>query len=731
MLIELVTAEAILEPMARTRRSLVAPDSPSLAVDQHPRASSDSSLSSPPPSLPPSPLQVALPLPSVKRLTRASRTLSSLPSTPDPTPGPSIFPEGLVGHISQREKPRRKFFRQFKARALQLPKRGRSPAPVVPMEKILRALGDGELEKKEGLSLKKYPQDYEEEKASKGKGKKRATPSDEDTAEEAKPAPKPQRVSKSYLSSGLYCQEEKPITSQTLVARVLKAREEENKADKLRKAEERKTKGRRSEPMRPTEEGVRTTRARVSLSSSARPPQMPTEVDPKNDVKKDSVTVQTDRPILPPLPYDFGYTLFFGKQHDFELPYNIKEEFAKGVLDGKKKPDGFTKIRANIYPERQKIASDIKAVCKCDSTSNCGEQCINRIMSYLCGKGCPCAEGCENRSLNRRKGPSYKVTYMGARGFGIVITEDVSKGDFIMDYRGEVIDLDTFRDRICTTYRLTKNYYALSYSPNEVIDAGLRGNDARFINHGCAPNLEVRKYQTLGDGWEEYEVGMWASRDIKKGEELFYDYNFEHFSAQPLGSQTRCACGAPNCTGYFGRRPAQSSTMPVASAESRGQAPESHERGQRSGKPVPSEGKMGRRQHLHPVTSASASASRSRRTVVVSASTLSAPSLIRSSSTSSNDVPLRTPEPIIVEVQPTDDAVRESADGDARLIRGGRKRKSAPVPIGQEKGGERAMKKKRSFLVPSVVITTASKHAVHGSAEDQQGGRRRSTRGKA
>lgn len=48
----------------------------------------------------------------------------------------------------------------------------------------------------------------------------------------------------------------------------------------------------------------------------------------------------------------------------------------------------------------------------------------------------------------------------------------------------------------------------------------MRGNDARYINHGCAPNLEVRKYTTMGDGVEEYEVGFWASRDIEMGEEV-------------------------------------------------------------------------------------------------------------------------------------------------------------------------------------------------------------------
>lgn len=48
----------------------------------------------------------------------------------------------------------------------------------------------------------------------------------------------------------------------------------------------------------------------------------------------------------------------------------------------------------------------------------------------------------------------------------------------------------------------------------------MRGNDARFINHGCDPNVEVRKLQTLGDGFEEFEIGMWAKRDIKQGEEV-------------------------------------------------------------------------------------------------------------------------------------------------------------------------------------------------------------------
>ena len=50
-----------------------------------------------------------------------------------------------------------------------------------------------------------------------------------------------------------------------------------------------------------------------------------------------------------------------------------------------------------------------------------------------------------------------------------------------------------------------------------VIDAGVGGNVARFINHSCQPNcyIDIKK----GVIW------IRAARTIRKGEELTYDYN--------------------------------------------------------------------------------------------------------------------------------------------------------------------------------------------------------------
>lgn len=132
-------------------------------------------------------------------------------------------------------------------------------------------------------------------------------------------------------------------------------------------------------------------------------------------------------------------------------------------------------------------------------------------------------------------------------------------------------DGSTYHERCQTDYASSKNFYALAYDQYEVIDAvghrqgatdlqGMRGNAARFINHSCDPNLEVHKLQTLGDGLEEFEVGMWAKRDIPQGQQvsrqmtllrqLSYDYNFDVGVAEPIP----CRCGASNCAGLLGKK---------------------------------------------------------------------------------------------------------------------------------------------------------------------------------
>ena len=76
-----------------------------------------------------------------------------------------------------------------------------------------------------------------------------------------------------------------------------------------------------------------------------------------------------------------------------------------------------------------------------------------------------------------------------------------------------------------------------------MIDAGVDGNDARFINHSCDPNCE-----TVIEGGR---VFIEALRTIQPGEELGYEYGLTWESTDDpdeLASYA-CRCGAAKCRG--------------------------------------------------------------------------------------------------------------------------------------------------------------------------------------
>ncbi len=77
-----------------------------------------------------------------------------------------------------------------------------------------------------------------------------------------------------------------------------------------------------------------------------------------------------------------------------------------------------------------------------------------------------------------------------------------------------------------------------------VIDAGVGGNDARFINHSCAPNCEI--------GDRGRRVFIDALRDIEPGEELelrLPDRAREADDPPNVEEIFACRCGAPECRG--------------------------------------------------------------------------------------------------------------------------------------------------------------------------------------
>ena len=72
------------------------------------------------------------------------------------------------------------------------------------------------------------------------------------------------------------------------------------------------------------------------------------------------------------------------------------------------------------------------------------------------------------------------------------------------------------------------------------LDGDFKFNTARLINHSCEPNCEV-----TGSG---LKVWVYAIKDIKKDDELSYDYGFSYDKDY---KQFPCKCGTKNCIGYI------------------------------------------------------------------------------------------------------------------------------------------------------------------------------------
>jgi len=89
-------------------------------------------------------------------------------------------------------------------------------------------------------------------------------------------------------------------------------------------------------------------------------------------------------------------------------------------------------------------------------------------------------------------------------------------------------------------------YHTFLFELNDgrVIDAAVRGNAARWINHSCRPNC-VPYEDDAG------RVFIEARRTISAGEELSYDYklNVPGRHTKALLAHYTCRCGAPRCRG--------------------------------------------------------------------------------------------------------------------------------------------------------------------------------------
>ena len=121
---------------------------------------------------------------------------------------------------------------------------------------------------------------------------------------------------------------------------------------------------------------------------------------------------------------------------------------------------------------------------------------------------------------------------------GLFASKNIKKGTRIIYYIGKIITKKETENN--PKFDNDKAIYLFNINKKYDLDGDFKYNTARLINHSCNPNCEV-----YGTG---LKIWVYAIRDIKKNEELTYDYGFgfdQDFKNYP------CKCRTENCVGYI------------------------------------------------------------------------------------------------------------------------------------------------------------------------------------
>ncbi len=110
-------------------------------------------------------------------------------------------------------------------------------------------------------------------------------------------------------------------------------------------------------------------------------------------------------------------------------------------------------------------------------------------------------------------------------GLGLFTTEPIKKSSFVIEYVGPLLTDEQVQKK--------GGKYLFALGKKWTIDGTARTNIARYINHSCVrTNCEPIQYAN--------RIKIRATRNIKPGEELFYNYGKEYFD-EFLGKHCRCA----------------------------------------------------------------------------------------------------------------------------------------------------------------------------------------------
>ena len=132
----------------------------------------------------------------------------------------------------------------------------------------------------------------------------------------------------------------------------------------------------------------------------------------------------------------------------------------------------------------------------------------------------------------------YKIKKSKIDNRGLYASTNIKKDSKIIEYKGKIITVK--ETEINPKFDNDKAIYLFNLNKRYDLDGDFKYNTARLINHSCDPNCEV-------DG-VGLKLWIYSLRNIKKNEELTYDYGF---SFDKDYKDFPCRCGSKKCVGYI------------------------------------------------------------------------------------------------------------------------------------------------------------------------------------
>lgn len=149
---------------------------------------------------------------------------------------------------------------------------------------------------------------------------------------------------------------------------------------------------------------------------------------------------------------------------------------------------------------------------------------MQRISEAKLGVGSSSSEidtrVCCNANMLLGLGKRVSIGRSSIHGWGTFIRESAQKGDFIMEYRGEMISQNE-ADRRGKRFDKIDSTFLFNLCEEVCIDATRKGSKAKFANHSFTPNCYSRIKLVRGD----YRIGIYAYRPLRSGEEITFNYD--------------------------------------------------------------------------------------------------------------------------------------------------------------------------------------------------------------